>query len=88
MRDVEKTHFSEALFGTEEKRNDETINGVAALCSTVMNNNPLLENGIVDWLSKGHGGSIQTVGLRRALIATFSSRKGEIQRSLYNRTSR
>lgn len=69
FRDVEKRFFSEDL--PIEADANQTISGVATLCSSVISNRPRLESQVVDWLSKGQGGSIQTVGLRRALVTTF-----------------
>lgn len=47
---------------------------MAALISTVISSRPDLENQVVEWLSKSQGGSINTLGLRRALLATFINR--------------
>lgn len=78
LRDVEKNYFSGELStgSIGENLDGEVIGGVAALCSSIISNRPLLEGQIKDWLSTGRG-SIQTIGLRRALFAVFSDREGE-----------
>ena len=84
FRDVQKKHFSEELAGaiTQPFTPDEIVKGVAALCAIIIGNRPLLKSQILDWLSKGQGGSVQTLGLRRALLATHADQEGEYD--LYN----
>lgn len=77
FRDIEKKHLSEEILIEEDPTSSQTISGVAALCSTILTNRPQLEGQVIDWLSKGQGGSIQTVGLRRALVVNFADRAGE-----------
>lgn len=79
FRDIEKNYFAGEFFtGTiEESLDNEVISGVAALCSSIVSDRPLLEGQIKEWLSTGKGGSIQGVELRRALFAVFSDRQGE-----------
>ncbi|KAJ5168433.1 uncharacterized protein N7482_004027 [Penicillium canariense] len=75
FRDVQKTHFSYDLSGSFEQPEafGSIVTGVAALCKIIIADRPFLKNQITDWLSKSQGGSIQTVGLRRALIATYDN---------------
>lgn len=75
FRDIEKKHFSEELSGVQEDTASETINDIAALCAAVIGNRPYLEARVLEWLSKGQGGSINTAGLRRAILAVFSPHK-------------
>ncbi|KAJ5613259.1 hypothetical protein N7510_006453 [Penicillium lagena] len=79
FRDVQKKHFSEELAGTitQPFAPDEIVKGVAALCATIIGNRPFLKSQILEWLSKSQGGSIQTLGLRRALLATLANQEGE-----------
>jgi len=72
FRDVEKRFLSEDLFMEADPTSNQTIGGVATLCSNITSTRQHLEGQVVDWLSKGQGGSIQTVGLRRALLAMFA----------------
>ncbi|KAJ5991472.1 hypothetical protein N7522_011679 [Penicillium canescens] len=75
FRDVQRKHFSDDLSGSMDPSttSSETIKGVAALCSLLIINRPNLESHVMEWLSKSQGGSISTLGLRRALVASFSS---------------
>ena len=79
FRDVQRKHFSDDLSGSMDQSttSSETIKGVAALCSLLISNRPDLESHVMEWLSKSQGGSISTLGLRRALLASFSSRAGK-----------
>lgn len=79
FRDVQKKHFSEESAGTitQAFTPDEIVKGVAALCAAIIGNGPFLKSQILDWLSKSQGGSIQTLGLRRALLATLATQEGE-----------
>lgn len=74
FRDVQRRYFSDDLLGTvgQSITTSEPIKGVAALISAVISSQPDLESQVVDWLSKSQGGSINTLGLRRALLATCS----------------
>ncbi|KAJ5083968.1 hypothetical protein NUU61_008547 [Penicillium alfredii] len=74
FRDIQKKHFSGELPGMVGQRTSpsEVIKGVAALCSGVIGDRPFLKIQVMDWLSKSQGGSIQTLGLRRALLATYN----------------
>ncbi|PLB55839.1 hypothetical protein P170DRAFT_461602 [Aspergillus steynii IBT 23096] len=71
FRDIEKSYFT---FERENASND-LVNGVAALCSIILDGHANLQAQLVDWLSKGQGGSIQTSGLRRAVLAAFADQK-------------
>ena len=73
FRDIEKSYFT---FERENPSND-VVNGVAALCSIILHGHAHLQAQLVDWLSKGQGGSIQTAGLRRAVLAAFAEQKGK-----------
>ncbi|KAL4921391.1 telomere length regulation protein-domain-containing protein [Aspergillus aurantiobrunneus] len=75
FRDVEKKHFSTETFGENDMNLDQPINGVAALCSVLISKRTSLESQLVDWLSKGQGGSIQTASLRRAIIVNLAYQK-------------
>lgn len=75
FRDIEKSYFT-------FQRNDvsnEVVNGVAALCSIILRGHTNLQAQLVDSLSKGQGGSIQTTGLRRAVLATFAHQQGNLK---------
>ena len=74
FRDIQRRHFSDDLLGTVGQPiiTSEPIKGVAALISAVVSSRPDLESQVVDWLSNSQGGSINTLGLRRALLATCS----------------
>ncbi|KAL4966055.1 telomere length regulation TEL2 family protein [Aspergillus stella-maris] len=77
FRDVEKKYFSTESFSEDEMVLDQPISGVAALCSVIISKRAALENQLVEWLSKGQGGSIQTSALRRAIIANLAHQKGK-----------
>lgn len=55
----------------------EPIKRVAALISTIISPRPDLESQVIEWLSKSQGGSINTLGVRRAILATSSNRGGK-----------
>ncbi|KKK22329.1 hypothetical protein P175DRAFT_0513528 [Aspergillus ochraceoroseus IBT 24754] len=75
FRDIEKKYFlSESLDESDVSAN-HVVNGVAALCSILLSKRPNLEGQLIDWLSKGHGGSVQTVRLRRALLVNLAHQK-------------
>ncbi|KAL4955437.1 telomere length regulation protein-domain-containing protein [Aspergillus filifer] len=75
FRDVEKKYFSTESFSEDEMVLDQPVNGIAALCSVLISKRPALENQLVEWLSRGQGGSIQTSALRRAIIANLAHQK-------------
>lgn len=77
FRDIEKRFLSEDILMKADPASTQTISGVATLCSNIISNRPHVEGQIADWLSKGQGGSIQTVGLRRALLAIFADNTGK-----------
>lgn len=76
---MQRKHFSDDLSGTKGQSiaPSEPIKGVAALISTIISSRPDLESQVVEWLSKSQGGSISTLGLRRALLATYSNCGGK-----------
>jgi telomere length regulation protein len=76
FRDIEKRCFSTESFSGNEKDLSEPIDDVAALCSALISKRASLESQLVDWLSDGQGGSIQTVSLRRAIIVNLAHQKG------------
>lgn len=76
IHDAQKRYLPGELSGIELDSSSRVVGSVAALCSAVFHNNAYLEGQILDWISKGQGGAIQTLGMRRAILATFSSNKG------------
>jgi telomere length regulation protein len=78
FRDVEKKHFQADAFSGHKINSSQPISDVAALCSVLISKRPNLESQLIDWLSKGQGGSIQKVELRRAIIINFLYRKGSL----------
>ncbi|KAJ5550475.1 hypothetical protein N7535_001584 [Penicillium sp. DV-2018c] len=88
FRDVQRKYLSDDLPGAacQSIVYAEPIKGVAALCSVIIACQPDLESQVMEWLSKSQGGSITTLGLRRALLASFSNRddtlKSLLMRSL------
>ncbi|KAJ5665821.1 uncharacterized protein N7477_008269 [Penicillium maclennaniae] len=80
FRDIQKVYFSDDLTGTSNSpvRSDDIIAGVSALCWAILGGRPFLQSQISEWLSKSQGGSIQTIGLRRALLATYTDRNDEL----------
>ncbi|KAF7593136.1 telomere binding protein [Aspergillus hancockii] len=76
FRDIEKKHFLNPLasYG-DDSISGQVVSGIAALCSIVVGKRQNLLTQLLDWLSKGQGGSIQTIGLRRALLAAFANQK-------------
>lgn len=79
FRDIQKTHFSDEIpgFRGSYQTSNETVGGVATLLSMIIGERPHLESQVADWLSVGQGGSIQTAGLRRAILTNFANRKGD-----------
>ncbi|KAJ5384026.1 hypothetical protein N7517_001937 [Penicillium concentricum] len=87
FRDIQRTYFSDDLSGTvcPSLTPSESIAGVAALVSAVVSSHPGLESQVMEWLSKSQGGSINTLGLRRAILATFVNR-GDVLKPLLVRS--
>ncbi|OQE46525.1 hypothetical protein PENCOP_c001G04323 [Penicillium coprophilum] len=87
FRAIQRKQFSDDLSGTVSPSStpSESIEGVAALISAAIPSHSVLESQVLEWLSKSQGGSINTLGLRRALLATFSNR-GDVLKSLLIRT--
>ncbi|KAJ5835473.1 hypothetical protein N7447_001499 [Penicillium robsamsonii] len=87
FRDIQRKHFSDDLSGivSPSLTPSKSIEGVAALISAVISSRPGLEIQVMEWLSKSQGGSINTLGLRRALLATCSNR-GDVLKSLLIRS--
>lgn len=77
---MQKLYFPDDLAGTLNLpvQSDGIIAGVSALCSAILGGRPFLQSQISEWLQKSQGGSIQTIGLRRALLATYTDRNGEL----------
>ncbi|KAE8352543.1 telomere length regulation protein-domain-containing protein [Aspergillus coremiiformis] len=75
FRDVEKQYFVTLIDESNEVVLNKLVNGVAALCSIIIGERQHIQSQLLDWLSKGQGGSIQTIGLRRALLANFADQK-------------
>ncbi|KAJ5190638.1 uncharacterized protein N7498_009623 [Penicillium cinerascens] len=80
FRDIQKHYFKDDFAGIfrSPAESQSVIAGVAALCSAIIGDRPFLKSQISEWLSKSQGGSIQTIGLRRALLATYSDRNDEL----------
>ncbi|KAF7713909.1 Uncharacterized protein PECH_000905 [Penicillium ucsense] len=74
FRDVQKSSFSEDLSEAVTKSDSakSTIASVGALCNLLVADRPFLKEQLLNWLSKGQGGSIYTIGLRRAILSIFS----------------
>lgn len=79
FRDIQKKFFSEdpSESGAMSDLTSPIIASVAALCKLLVMDRPFLREQIMNWLSKGQGGSIYTVGLRRAILSTFNDCAGE-----------
>lgn len=80
FRDVQKKYLSENMSGTFDHPNtsDDVVKGVSTLCSLIIDDRPFLRSQIMNWLSKSQGGSIQTLGLRRALLASYTKCEGKV----------
>lgn len=78
FRDIEKKYFPTENFSGDNMDLDQPIDGIAALCSDLISKRTNLESQLVEWLSKGHGGSIQTVALKRAVIVNLAHDKGSV----------
>lgn len=76
FRDVQKTYLPDDLVDKEQSVSTETIGGIVTLCSTIVEDQEQLRSQVVEWLATGHGGSIRTIGLRRALVATLAQHEG------------
>ncbi|KAL3459423.1 telomere length regulation protein-domain-containing protein [Aspergillus heterothallicus] len=72
FRDVEKKYFLRGSIDSINATSDQSVNAIAALCSAVLMKRSNLESQLVEWLSKGQGGSIQTTALRRAILANLA----------------
>lgn len=77
FREVEKKYFLALIDQSNEAILGQRVNGVAGLCSSIIGEREHIKAQLLDWLSKGQGGSIQTTGLRRALLASFTYQKGK-----------
>ncbi|KAL2830602.1 telomere length regulation protein-domain-containing protein [Aspergillus cavernicola] len=75
FRDVEKQHFATETFAENGMTLDQPVDGVASLCSVVISKRTNLQSQMIEWLSKGQGGSIQTVALRRAILVNLAYQK-------------
>ncbi|EIT77063.1 telomere length regulation protein-domain-containing protein [Aspergillus flavus] len=75
FREVEKKYFLALIDQSNEAILGQRVNGVAGLCSSIIGEREHIKAQLLDWLSKGQGGSIQTTGLRRALLASFTYQK-------------
>lgn len=74
LRNIEMTYFSfEDGQGSE---NNPVIGAVATLLSEITEVGSSSEPQIRAWLTTGHGNTIKTVGLRRALMLRYSSDEG------------
>ncbi|KNG89075.1 hypothetical protein ANOM_002938 [Aspergillus nomiae NRRL 13137] len=75
FREVDKKYFLTLIDESDEAILGQRVNGVAGLCSSIIGERQHIQTQLLDWLSKGQGGSIQTIGLRRALLASFADQK-------------
>ncbi|KAJ5595224.1 uncharacterized protein N7459_001432 [Penicillium hispanicum] len=75
FRDIQKRHFSDDTPSGlgPSLAFAKTVAGVAALCAVIIGDRPFLKGQTMDWLIKSQGGSINTVGLRRALLALYNT---------------
>ncbi|KAL2847666.1 telomere length regulation protein-domain-containing protein [Aspergillus pseudodeflectus] len=78
FRDIEKKHLLMGSANGNTTASDQPVNATAALCSILLSKRSNLESQLIDWLSKGQGGSIQTPALRRALIVNLAYQKDRI----------
>ncbi|KAE8319412.1 telomere length regulation protein-domain-containing protein [Aspergillus transmontanensis] len=85
FREVEKKYFLALIDQSNEAILGQRVNGVAGLCSSIIGEREHIKAQLLDWLSKGQGGSIQTIGLRRALLASFTDQK-ESMRTLLKKS--
>ncbi|KAL4977598.1 telomere length regulation protein-domain-containing protein [Aspergillus desertorum] len=75
FRDIEKRYFYTESLSVNGMDLDQPIDGVTALCSVLISKRANLESQLLEWLSKGKGGSIQSISLRRAIIANLAHKK-------------
>lgn len=82
FRDIQKKYFPGDLSGTSSfsAGAKELVTGVATLCSIILGDRVFLRSQVTEWLEKGQGGSIQTMGLRRALLATYTGDSGKLHK--------
>ncbi|GLB06870.1 telomere binding protein [Aspergillus tubingensis] len=79
FRDLEKKQFSGEIPGdSASNTSGQVVSSVAALCSIAVSKRSHLQGQIIDWLSKGQGGSIHSLGLRRALVAALAQEEDSI----------
>lgn len=78
FRDIEKQYFPAGNFSGDKMDLDQSIDSIAALCSDLISKRANLESQLVEWLSKGHGGSIQTIALKRAIIVNLAHDRGNV----------
>ena len=82
FREVDKKYFLTLIDESDEAILGQRVNGVAGLCSSIIGERQHIQTQLLDWLSKGQGGSIQTIGLRRALLASFADQNGKLNSAL------
>ncbi|OGM44882.1 hypothetical protein ABOM_006135 [Aspergillus bombycis] len=75
FREVDKKYFLTLIDESNEAILDQHVNVVAGLCYSIIGERQHMQTQLLDWLSKGQGGSIKTIGLRRALLASFADQK-------------
>ncbi|KAL2870621.1 telomere length regulation TEL2 family protein [Aspergillus lucknowensis] len=78
FRDIEKNYFLAESFHGNDMASNQSVDAIAALCSVILSKRASLESQLIDWLSNGQGGSIQTTALRRALIVNLAHRQDMI----------
>ncbi|GKZ37353.1 telomere binding protein [Aspergillus brasiliensis] len=80
FRDLEKRQFPGEVPGDRASNTSEqVVSSVAALCSIALSKRSHLQGQIIEWLSKGQGGSIYSLGLRRALVAILAQQEANAQ---------
>lgn len=80
FRSIERKYLPDRLSDEQDSTPSELVGDVAALCSVLIHNRAHLQAQLTEWLSKGQGGSIRTVGLRRALLANMVDKPGKYAR--------
>ncbi|KAL3479357.1 telomere length regulation protein-domain-containing protein [Aspergillus californicus] len=78
FRDIEKQYFPAETYDGGNMAANRSVDDVAALCSVIISKRANLESQLIDWLSKGQGGSIQTGSLRRAIFSNLAHQKEHI----------